>query len=70
MLPIMHNQWPFLSLVVWPLLTFAFLHSGTEHVRFSPTRKTSRAPSAKRREVFGESHEGMKGDLHPSKNLL
>ena len=29
--------------------------AGTEHVGFSPTRQTSRAPSAKRREVFGES---------------
>ena len=30
----------------------------TEHVGFSPTRQISLAPSAKRREVFGESHEG------------
>ena len=30
----------------------------TEHVGFSPTRKALLAPSAKRREVFGESHEG------------
>ena len=29
----------------------------TEHVVFSPTRKTLLAPSAKRREVSGESHE-------------
>ena len=33
-------------------------NAGTEHVGFSPTRQTSLAPSAKRREVFGESHEG------------
>ena len=33
-------------------------YAGTEHVGFSPTRQTSRAPSTKRREVFGESHEG------------
>ena len=33
-------------------------NAGTEHVGFSPTRQTLRAPSAKRREVFGESHEG------------
>ena len=33
-------------------------YAGTEHVEFSPTRKTLLAPSAKRREVFGESHEG------------
>ena len=31
---------------------------GMEHVGFSPTRQTSHAPSAKRREVLGESHEG------------
>lgn len=30
----------------------------TEHVEFSPTRQTLRARSAKRREEFGESHEG------------
>ena len=28
-----------------------------EHVGFSPTRPTSRAPSSKRREVFGKSHQ-------------
>ena len=33
-------------------------YAGTEHVGFSPTRQTLLAPSAKRREVFGESHEG------------
>ncbi|CAN0422214.1 unnamed protein product, partial [Laminaria digitata] len=33
-------------------------NAGTEHVGFSPTRQTSLAPSAMRREVFGESHEG------------
>ena len=32
-------------------------YAGTEHVGFSPTRQTLLAPSAKRREVFGESHE-------------
>ena len=32
-------------------------NAGTEYVEFSSTRQTSRAPSAKRREVFGESHE-------------
>ena len=32
--------------------------AGTEHVGFSPTRRTMRAPSAKRREVLGEPHEG------------
>ena len=33
-------------------------NAGTEYVGFSPTRQTLPAPSAKRREVFGESHEG------------
>ena len=33
-------------------------NTGTEHVGLSPTRQTLLAPSAKRREVFGESHEG------------
>ena len=32
-------------------------YAGTEHGGFSPTRQTLLAPSAKRREVFGESHE-------------
>ena len=31
---------------------------GTEHVRLSLTRQTLRGPSAKRREVSSESHEG------------
>ena len=33
-------------------------NAGTNHVGFSPTRHTLLAPSARRREVFGESHEG------------
>ena len=33
-------------------------HAGTEHVGFSPTRQALFAPSEKRREVSGESHEG------------
>ena len=33
-------------------------NAGTEHVGFSRTRQTLLAPSAKRREVFGEPHEG------------
>ena len=34
-------------------------YAGTEHVGFSPIRQTLLvAPSAKRREVFDESHEG------------
>ena len=35
-----------------------FTNAGREHVGFSPTKQTLLAPSAKRREVFGESHEG------------
>ena len=31
---------------------------GTEHVGFSPTTHPLLAPNAKRRQVFGESHEG------------
>ena len=33
-------------------------NAGTEYVGLSRTRQTSLAPSAKHREVFGESHEG------------
>ena len=33
-------------------------NAGTEQVGFSPTRQALLAPSARRREVFGESHEG------------
>ena len=33
-------------------------YAATEHVEFSPTRQTLLAPNAKRREVFGVSHEG------------
>ena len=33
-------------------------NAGTEHAGVSPTRQTLLSPSAKRREVFGEAHEG------------
>ena len=33
-------------------------NSGTENIGFSPTTQTSRGPSTKRREVFGESGRG------------
>ena len=50
------------SVCAWPqLYDLRPSHSydaGTEHVGFSPTRQTLLAPSTKRREVFGESHEG------------
>ena len=32
-------------------------YAETEHIEFTPTRQTWRAPSSKRREVFGESRE-------------
>ena len=38
--------------------TLVCLQCGTEHAAFSATRQASRTPSAKRREVFGESYEG------------
>ena len=47
-----------MTIVVWPLYLY---NAGTEHVGFSPTRQTSRASSAKRREVFGDSHERLNG---------
>ena len=37
---------------------FHSFHAGTERVEFSPTRKALLEPSAKRGEVFGQSHEG------------
>ncbi|CAM9415234.1 unnamed protein product [Laminaria digitata] len=39
-------------------ISHPYSSAGTEHVGFSPTRQISLAPSAKRREVFGESREG------------
>ena len=33
-------------------------YAGTEHAGISATRQTLLAPSAKRHEVFSESHEG------------
>ena len=35
-----------------------FNHAGMERVKVSPTRQTALAPSAKRRKLFGESHDG------------
>ena len=40
---------------------FQSYNAETEHVGFSPTRQTLLAPSAKRREVFGESYRGGGG---------
>ena len=34
-------------------------NAATEHIGFSPTRQTLLAPKAKRREMFGESREGL-----------
>ena len=39
-------------------------YAGTEHIGFSPTMQALLAPSAKRREVFGESHEGQTASFH------
>ena len=44
-------------MTIWYIPSHPY-YAGTEHVGFSPTRQTLLAPSAKRREVFGESHEG------------
>ena len=44
--------------VVVCLWTSHSYYAGTEHIGLSPTRQTLLAPSAKRREEFGESHEG------------
>ena len=44
-----------MTIAIRPSHTYS---AGTERVGFSPTRQTLLAPSAKRREVFGESHEG------------
>ena len=38
-------------------------NAGTEPVGFLPTRLTLFASSAIRREVFGESHEGLEGGM-------
>ena len=38
-------------------LRIPIYNDGAEHVGFSPTRQTLLAPSVKRREVFGKSHE-------------
>ena len=47
-----------IATVLRPLtLASLLIDARMEHVGFSPTRHTSRAPSAKRREVFGESRE-------------
>ena len=54
--------WRVYSIRAWP---WSYDHrpwhpyyAGTEQVGLSPTRQALLAPSAERREVFGESHEG------------
>ena len=47
-----------MAVVVCMTIAIRPYYAETEHVGFSPTRQTLLAPSAKRREVFGESHEG------------
>ena len=46
-----------LTIAIRPSHTYTY-NARTEHVGFSPTRQALLAPSAKRREVFAESHEG------------
>ena len=47
-----------IAIVVWPYCGPSRLHNaGKECVGFSPIRQTLLAPSAKRREVFGKSHD-------------
>ncbi|CAM9634424.1 unnamed protein product [Sphacelaria rigidula] len=45
-----------LHALVMRRLTSHLHKAGTEHTGFSPAR--NQPPSAKRRDVFGESHEG------------
>ena len=47
-----------MAIVAWPQTLASVLCRDGEHVGFSPTSQTLLALSAKRREVFGESHEG------------
>ena len=55
--------------VLYQIVHSRILHNaGTERIGFSPIRPTLLAPSAKRRGVFGESHEGR--GMHPTKNRL
>ena len=44
------------AVVVRPLTSHPY-KAGTEHAGFSPDQALT-SPSAKRREIFGESHEG------------
>ena len=41
-----------------PRIPYILLYVGEVHVGLSPTRCKLHAPSAKRREMFGESHKG------------
>ena len=47
-----------IAVIVWSYTVASVQRRDAERVGFLPTRQTSRAPSAKRREVFGESHQG------------
>ena len=47
--------------------TWHLYNTGAKHVGFSPTKQTLLAPSAKRRDVFGDR---MTGELHPTKGPL
>ena len=45
------------AIVIRPLTSHPY-KAGTEHAGFSPDQARTQSPSAKRRGVFGESHEG------------
>ena len=45
------------AIVIRPLTSHPS-KAGTEHAGFSPDQARTQSPSAKRRGVFGESHEG------------
>ena len=45
------------AIVIRPLTSHPY-KAGTEHAGFSPDQARTQSPSAKRRSVFGESHEG------------
>ena len=45
------------AIVVRPLTSHPY-KAGTEHARFLPDKARNQLPSAKRRDVLGESYEG------------
>ena len=45
------------AVVIGPFTSHSY-KAGTEHAGFSPDQARTQSPSAKRRGVFSESHEG------------